>query len=200
MVVYDLLYNASERKRIDTKRVFQMKTNAENAVRKYYKRKKRAGVRPTRHEVDRIYRSHTSKRLLLHAPVADTARMTAYVRVIYELWKLIVDTPYCMNNQSRFHIKQHSIGMLYTMQMDFATTETGQHEVLLAGDRFLYENLPHQNDLREWRSCHKKKWTYSKQDVTVGRNNFKKSLGSIPSGDARRSAFDRMRRIALAYY
>ncbi len=198
-VVYDLLYNASERRRIDSKRVSEMKVSSANAIRKFYKRKKRAGTRPMRHEVERIRRTQQNKKMRLRPVEHDSARTAIYVRIIYDLWKLIIETPYCTNNWSKFHIKQHAIGMLYMLQMDFATTESGVSDVLLNADGFLYEHLPHQSDLREWRSCHKKNWTYSKQDVTVGRNNFKKSLSSIQNQETKQRAFDELRRIARIY-
>ncbi len=197
-VIHDLLFNQSERKRIDQARVSEMELYASNAVRKFYKRHKRAKTRPNRHETEKMYCHCMNKKLRLRPLEHDPQRREKYIHIIHTIWKIIVNTPYCKEHHSKFHIKQHSIGILYTMQMPFTAVETeGTQSIkLLSEDPFLYTNLPHQNDLKGWRSCHVKGWTYSKQDITIGRNNFKKSLNSIKDVQQRKQAFDRIRKVA----
>ena len=115
----------------------------------------------------------------------DKKRLDFYTDVIVNFYNIATQTEYYAENSSKFHVKQHALGTLYVMQMPFfinnAKTAGGRDEKipLIPGDEFLYNELPHQNNLKEWKSNQHKPWTYSKGDVTKGRNNLKSALNSI---------------------
>lgn len=196
VVLTDLFYNQPERRRINTKRLKEAQVRTQDALRKFYRRQKRLAVRPSRHEAEIIFRKHMNKRLPLVLLSHDTARLGKYAVLIAGLWHIIVATPYCISNHSRFHIKQHVVGLLYTMQMPFSiAVSRDRQEPLLRADQFLYDNLPHQNDLKEWNACRRRGPHYTKQDVTTGRNNFKKAINSVTDRQERQDMLGRISRL-----
>ncbi len=189
-VLTDLFYNQSERRRINRKRQREARERTRDALRKFYRRQRRAAGRPCRHEAEGIFRRHMDKHQPLTLLVHDTTRLEKYATMVAALWHIIVQTPYCVLNHSRFHVKQHVVGLLYTMQIPFSvTTSEDRQEPLLEADQFLYDNLPHQNDLKEWNACYPKGPHYTKQDVTTGRNNFKKAINSVTCVQERQDMF-----------
>lgn len=190
LIVLDLLYNKKERVRIDQKRVDEMRESGDNAVRKYYKKCKREHIMPLKHRVETIFSNHMNTKRRLKPLQVDVKRINCYTEVIANLWKIIIETEYCKNNSSKFHLRQHVIGTLYVMQMPFFF-EGDTRRRLLPGDNFLYRELPHQNDLKEWQSSYEeKKGTYAKKDVTKGRNNLKDALNSIVDDEKRLSVIE----------
>ena len=71
---------------------------------------------------------------------------------------------------------------------------------ILPRDDFLYNELPHENNLKEWKSCHTKKWNYNKGDITKGRNNLKLALNSITNKNQRKEIMKIMQTITNNNY
>lgn len=179
-VIYDLLYNENERKRIDNYNVKQMKEHAKNSIRKYYKRHKQSRSHPFRNDLENLYDCSLTKKMRLQPLKYDRRRLDYYVQLICNLWRLIIKTPYFLENHSKFHLKQHTIGIMYMLQMPFIVADENEKNcTIIPQDEFLNTHLPHQNDLKIWHSCNPKKWIFNKKDVTTGRNNFKNSFNSI---------------------
>lgn len=206
-IIYDLIYNSSERIRIDKKRVREMKKSAINTIHKYYKKCKRNKSRPIRHYIEKIYDNQMNKKRRMRPLKLDRTRLLYYSNVIINLWKIIINTDYCAKNKSKFHIKQHTIGTLYLLQTplfingedelsDQDQDQNQNQNLIMPRDEFLYNQLPHENNLKEWQSCHTKHWNYSKGDVTKGRNNFKLALNSITDIKKQKQIINIMQKIS----
>jgi hypothetical protein len=175
VIICDLLYNKSERSRIDSIRVNEMTSLAEETIRKVYKSFRKGKVRSMIY-IDDIYdNAMNSKRRLLPIDY-DRERVIYYVSIIVLFWNIIMRSPYCKKNSSKFHIRNHILGVLYMIQFKFTMEINGKEEVIMQQDKYLYNALPSTSDLVEINS---QKGKYTKNDLTKGINNIKKSISSI---------------------
>ena len=206
-IIYDLLYNTKERSRIDKIRVNEMKNSAINSIHKHYKKCKRNKLRPIRHHLEKIYNNEMNKKRRMRPLKFNQKQLKYYSNINVNLWKIVINTEYCAKNKSKFHIKQHTIATLYVLQTGLFMNNNNDDELLnqnqnqiLPRDDFLYNELPHENNLKEWKSCHTKKWNYNKGDITKGRNNLKLALNSITNKNQQNEIMKIMQKITNNNY
>ena len=191
-VVTDLLFNTGERRRIDSARSAEMKARAVAVVRKMCKNSARERTLPLLHEVDATYNQQMTTRVRLLPLKFDRDRMDYYCIALCRLWILAADTPYSIANASHFHIRQHAVGVLYMLATPYAVEGAdGKQHTLIEPDAFLQRYLPDHNALREWRSV--RGFKYRKHDVTTGKNNFRRAIGSVCDVDQQMRLFAHIR-------
>lgn len=179
-ITMDLLFNKMERNRINSKYRQTREKKVRDAYRQYLKQMKKRHLAPTKHRIITIISEYLPDTSHLKLLELDKGRIEFLQNFILNLWISIKRTPYFMSNESKFHIKQHTLGMLYMLTGPLVVTDdNGYTDVLLEADDFLKENLPHQSELKEWNSMnHKTRHKYTKKDVTAGINNFKAAIHS----------------------
>ncbi len=201
-VVYDLLQNNGERSRINDLKEFHSEQSVQNVIRKFYKRYNKDRIRPDRHEIETLIYHASNKNSTVSRLDCSRTNINEYVRMILNTWEISVRTEYCRTHESKFHLRQHAIGLLYIMRKEFVFDYMGEDGtlrsvLLMPGDPFLEENLPHQNDLDQWRTRRSaKSWQYRKNDITNGTKNFRLSLNSIRDPRERDEVFYRIRDLA----
>ena len=179
-IVKDLLFNKTERIRINLKYEGSREKQAQDAYRKYLKTVKRKKEAPNKMTIIAIIEEYLRQITQLKILDYDSKKVDFVQNFIMNLWFAIKKTPYFINNVSSFHIKQHTIGMLYmlTEPLVFSISPV-EYDVLLEADTFLMEHLPPQSELKDWNSGNTKtKHKYTKRDITAGINNFKNAINS----------------------
>lgn len=179
-IITDLLFNMGERNRINKKYQRTRVKRAKDAYRQYLKERKRRNLAPTKHRIITIISAYLRDTSYLQLIDYDKPSIEFFQRLILNLWFAIKQTPYFLNNESKFHIKQHALGMLYMLTTPLMVSDDdGRLNVLLEANEFLRDHLPPQNELKEWNSGKPStKYKYTKKDVTTGTNNFKRAIGS----------------------
>ncbi len=197
VVVADLLFNADERSRVDKLRTEQLSSGTAETVVKYYRRKRREREMPEIQELDALRFAASNKRMRTVPVRHDGPLRSYYTGLLTLFWHAMQRTRFFEENRSQFHPKQHAIGALYTLQTRLCVgdAETRVREIVGA-DGFLAGALPNRNDLSLWQSCHPKRWSYNKSDVTKGRNNMKRCLNELLSDEANRDLLDRIEAFA----
>lgn len=179
-IVSDLLFNKIERNKINLRHKEARERQGKNMYRRYLKERKKKGRAPTKHTITAIIANWLTDAVNLKLMDYDSKIIEFFQNFILNLWFAIKRTPYYINNESKFHIREHAIGMLFMLTKPFVNSEDSEDpDVLLNANEFLKEHLPHQNELKEWNAGNfKTKHKYAKHDVTAGINNFKYAVSS----------------------
>lgn len=178
-IIKDLIYNTRDRSSINEKREDELKKLAAISVKKYYKECRGAGFRPSISAADEKYASVINRKPLLSILNFDRRRSTYYAHVCTKIWSCIIQSPYWKKNSSIFHFRHHVLGTLYVMKSGDLINSIEGSRVVLARDEYLVKNLPDQNDLCNIIPSKGSSRSYSKSDITKGRNNIKQSLNSM---------------------
>lgn len=206
-VIDDLLFDNKLRSIVNQKNLRDIKEQAESNVKRYYKKSISLNERPITITMDDIYDGTVSSRKILPMVERDHNFVDYLCALIMDMWFLIISTKYYFENSSRFHIKQHTIAMLYLMKDDYVIdviTNTEKNTniikdyypsslnestsdipntitdcILIHKHPIMNQILPSQNDLKLLSSEKNRNNKYGKNDNTKGRNNINKSLLSI---------------------
>ena len=84
------------------------------------------------------------------------------------MWKIVNNSPYRKTKATRFNVKQHILGVLFSMK------GTIQGYSQTSSDIYLTNFLPQESDLKEWEDS-----KYNTTDVTSGINAIKFSINSF---------------------
>lgn len=204
-VIDDLIYNANTRKKINAKTDEKCTDDAIRSAIGYYKKSKNQEVIPCLLKIDSIFESELNKKRLYKCPQYNEDKVNHYVNIIVKLWRVIVNSPYCKGiddpnkknrkrvrrdaNASQFQPREHAVACLYMMKRNYKIHVNGKVLLLWDKDEFLENNLFDESDLKEVpisntiftdKTRNDKIKTYSKNDITNGRNNIKTSILSIP--------------------
>ena len=120
----------------------------------------------------------------------------------------MIKSDYWEKHHSKFHIKNHVLGSLYIMQMNFKIIfkqliddDEGGEELkediindtnnsyklsetlLFEKDNFLYENLLSPDELKEIKCSANFTWNFTKNDMTRGKKQIKNCLNSISKNE-----------------
>ncbi len=192
-VVEDLLYNQGERTRVDSLHVNAMRSAACATVAKYYNDCKHAKRLPRRHELESLRHREMNTRPRLGAFPYNGLRADYYAGLLMRLWTMVQGSP-GRGTKSGPNAKCHALGTLYLMQTQFSVPDgEGRQRELLPKDDFLYWNLPHQGDLRGWKSARGSRWKYVKGNITRGRNCIRASVNSAGDPHERARLFNDMK-------
>ena len=175
-IIEDLIFNSTTRNQINARIERELNADGLNNARKYVKHCRRAKIRPLQKTIDDIFDHCINKKCLMRIIPMDRAAQTRYAEVCCRLWTEMMKTPYFKDNSSGFHFKEHVMGTLYIMQAGLQdSTKTAD---ILPQDKFLYEGLPSQSDLKDIKPSLRAHKEYKKSDITQGRNIIKYSINS----------------------
>jgi len=196
-ILYDILFNDSQRIRIEKKKSTELKNQAVSVIVKYYKYCNKNKYIPNLNHIDNIYDHFMNKRKKLAILVYDKKKLIYYKTIILILLKYMTKSDYWKKHQSKFHIKNHVLGSLYIMQMNFKITFkelviNGENDInitdnsdkltetlLFEKDIFLYENLLAPDELKELECSVNPTWNFTKNGMTEGKKQIKNCLNTI---------------------
>lgn len=150
-IIYDLLYNKSQRRAINNAKEKALRKAAMAAVQKYAKDCNKKGKLPLLHTLDDIFDLYRNQKRLLPLISEDKHRTAVYTKIIIDLWTCMIATPWFEKHRSRFHFNQHVIATLYLMQKGYYIKDpkTNEEYCILPKDLYLCINLPPQVDLKK---------------------------------------------------
>jgi hypothetical protein len=210
--VISLLFDVSYRRDAETKLRETAETAALDEMCRYYRQCAEAQTLPNTHVRDSIYRRHMREKPSVTQPgKLDEDRLTRLKAFVYELWRVMLATPYFKRSPNKFRLVNHVLGALYMLREPFtlARDDGVVFEEILPRDDFLNEHLPAQNLLKDWRArapvysmsrvlavkgVVNGRLEFSKTGVSSGRNTIKDALMSIETDDERWYVVERLRR------
>lgn len=188
-IINDILYNETERERINLKNAEQIEIDAEDEVFKYYKICRKQKSLPSIWEAWNYIKMCEDRKQKVYIAPKDEKRISFYTEICKELW-YIVDTYFPSNKKKRnITLTQHVLATLYLLQ---TRVEIIDHYTPY--DEYLFTMLPSENDLKTWTNM-----KYNESDITQGTNIIKQSILNIPS-DIKNEKFKLISNIYLKYY
>lgn len=202
-VIYDILYSKSTRININLSRPPPI-PDATSSVAKYYRSQKRKKVYPMVDVADTQFMSILAKNRKMYILEQDAERANVYKRISLTLWHIITKSSHYLEKSSKFHIKQHTIAVLYMLSDGFKTDINKEEILIFPKDPYLKKNLPHTNDLTLFRYTSTSSLSHSstngdsgkrpqksssviiqqmKEDNTMGMNKKMRSEGGMSSSN-----------------
>jgi hypothetical protein len=180
-VIYDLLYNSKAREIINKEKSDYMREKAKTEVKKYYKRCNKTKKVPVMSVVDDTFDHFNNQKELLYRLPYDKDRISYYFELSRISWSRITNTNYYVTNKSRFHFRQHVIGMLYLMKSNgyYCSIDENKKVLLFPKDVYLANGLPSPSDMVDMPSTSNSNKRYCKKDITNGRNNIKTCISTM---------------------
>lgn len=177
-IINDLLFNSSERERINALHYQEMKRNADNALRKEVKICNSRGIVPTLLHMEAKYRFYMQEKKNLAKLKPNSDIQNYYSDICLALWIFIIHSRFYSEKKPAMHVQSHVLGILYASRRGYSITRGEDREYLvLCKDKILGSHLPNQSDLKEWNSTgtHYPR-RYNKSEITMGENNIRESV------------------------
>lgn len=147
------LFDKKHRTTLHKRRTVMAAEAALSAISRYYVACADAHVRPCAQERDALYETAVQRVPQVTAVDLDGTRRTRYVAFLYELWRVVIATPYFRAKRNAFRLASHTLGALYMLREPFAIASpdgTVAATVVEEPDAFLVEHLPPPALLRRW--------------------------------------------------
>jgi hypothetical protein len=170
-VLYDLLYDVSERKRMNAEKEASREM-AKQAVVRYYKREYRKRMRPVLHEADATYRHAVERPMEIDATISKLAHYTA---VLTALWDATSKSPGA--GSPKPGVQQFGMAAIYLMQEHLSAGKTPR--LIHEADPYLVRMLPERNDLDNMFPRRPGCRRYAKKEITRGQKYIKRALNAI---------------------
>ncbi len=205
------LFDARHRRVLHVRQQASMEAEALDEILRYYRACAGSGTRPGVHERDTLYDACGSRIPQITVTRLDDERRECYTAFVYELWRVVIETPFFREARSRFRLVSHTLGALYMLREPFTLASsdgTVVATVMDARDEFLTEHLPAQGLLRDWdvrvaahsasrvvavKGVSRGRVEFSKTCVSHGRNTIKTALLSIETDNERTAVAKRLR-------
>jgi hypothetical protein len=197
--IYDIvraIMTSNERRRISEVQTSRRHTDTSKEMTLFYDKARRDRVRPNVHDRDAIFDMCVARNRSIGVASLTSQDLTRYSAVVFETWRVIVNSTFFETSSANFDLLRHTLGTLYLLAsdqgivMDDPDDEFACVEVL-PRDAALEAMLPAQNALSAWQT-----FNFSKRAITRGRFTLKSGLEALV-GEAERA--DAMLRIRQAY-
>lgn len=211
------LFDDDIRNRIDTNLREMAEMAALDELVRYYRTCAESYILPCSHVRMSIYRHHVDLRLTIDSAPFDDDLLSQFSAFVYELWRIMLATPYFEKAPNKFKLVNHVLGSLYMLKEPFTLASGDSGTIfteILPRDEFLTKHLPAQKLLKDWnenvstrvfsasrvlssKGVVRGHLEFSKTGVSSGRNTIKDALMSIDSDAEREYVVERLR---TAYY
>jgi hypothetical protein len=206
-----LLFDVRHRTEVETMLRETAETAALDEMCRYYRQCAEAQELPNAHVRDAIYRRHMQESPSVTQPGAlDEGRLARLKAFVYELWRVMLATPYFKRAPNKFRLVNHVLGALYMLREPFALARDDGvvFAEILPRDDFLHAHLPAQNLLKNWKArapvysmsrvlavkgVVNGRMEFNKTGVSSGRNAIKDALMSIGTDAERWYVVERLR-------
>jgi len=184
------LFDPVTRQGLEVRQHSEMENAALASLQKYARLCRKKNVIPSMTQCDDIIESAMLKRRQVSSIRIDSSRMKRYEAFTYELWRIMLDTPYFETPLSRLRLHDHVIGSLHALSagVSFLDGDGITNVTIIQPDVWLRDNLPPSTVLHRWKNI-----GFTAHGITTGRNHLQGALNSIETKENRDATTARLR-------